>query len=303
MDIVFAGTPEVAAVVLRRLTKHHRVVLAITREDAKSGRGKEFKPSPVALAAAELDIPVLKTNRLTASEIQIIDSTEAKIAVVVAFGTLIPEAARRVLKWWNLHFSVLPAWRGAAPLQHSLIHRQGQGLTVFEIDEGLDTGPVIGSQSLDLPSDKTAGELLLELADLGSDLLLDLLEKMPTPIPQAGVASRAPKISRKDSRLDFSFSAMELQRRIFAFNPEPMAWCQAGDSEMRILEAKAIGDVDWNSFSEAKLAPGTLERRKESVLVACGEGSRLELLLVQPAGKKPMSAVDWARGYLGTSIG
>jgi methionyl-tRNA formyltransferase len=303
MNIVFAGTPEVAAVVLRRLAKHHRVVLAITREDAKAGRGKELRPSPVAQAASELGIPVLKTNRLAESEMQIVDSSEANIAVVVAFGALIPEAARRVLKWWNLHFSVLPAWRGAAPLQHSLIHQGGQGLTVFEIDDDLDTGPVISSQNLKLPPDKPAGELLLELANLGSDLLLGSLERMPAPTPQAGDASRAPKISRNDSRLDFSLFAMELQRRIYAFNPEPMAWCQVGDSEMRILKARAIGDVDWNRFSEAKLEPGTLERRKDSILVACGEGSRLELLLVQPAGKKPMRAVDWARGYQGTLIG
>jgi methionyl-tRNA formyltransferase len=302
MNLIFAGTPAVAARVMRELAKEHNVVLAITRPDAPVGRKRELIPSEVAIAATELGIPLLKTDRIGPAELQVIESTQAKVAIVVAFGSLIPKTALKVLPWWNLHFSLLPLWRGASPLQMSLISQTGQGVTLFEIDEGLDTGPILASSEMELPSDVPAGELLDELSDVGINLIQQSLLETPSPKPQQGESTYAPKLNRSFARISFSDSASQVQRKVYALNPEPMAWCVSSKGDLRILACKAVGEVDWNALSDEALPVGKLEVSGNRILVVCGGGSRLELLTVQPAGGKPMSAGDWFRGYGGSSI-
>ncbi len=302
MNLIFAGTPAVAARVLRDLTKQHNVVLAITRPDAPVGRKRHLAPSEVAAAATELGIPILKSDRIGPSELQTIESAQADVAIVVAFGSLIPTTALKVLPWWNLHFSLLPLWRGASPLQMSLISQTGQGVTLFEIDEGLDTGPVLASTAMDLPSDVQAGELLPELADVGISLILQALTEMPTPKPQQGESTHAPKINRSFARVTFSEPASQVQRKVYALNPEPMAWCETSKGDLRILACKAVGDVDWDALNSATLPVGQMEVSGNRILVVCGGGSRLELLTVQPAGGKAMPAVNWFRGFGGSRL-
>jgi methionyl-tRNA formyltransferase len=302
MNLVFAGTPAVAARVMRELAKEHNVVLAITRPDAPVGRKRELVSSEVAIAATELGIPLLKTDRISPAELQAIESAQAKVAIVVAFGSLIPTTALRVLPWWNLHFSLLPLWRGASPLQMSLISQTGQGVTLFQIDEGLDTGPILASTAMELPSDVPAGELLSELSDAGINLIQQSLLEMPSPKPQQGDSTHAPKLNRSFAQISFSDSASQVQRKVYALNPEPMAWCVTSKGDLRILACKAVGEVDWNALSDEALPVGKLEVSGNRILVVCGGGSRLELLTVQPSGGKAMSAGDWFRGYGGSSL-
>jgi methionyl-tRNA formyltransferase len=184
-----------------------------------------------------------------------------------------------------------------------MIHGTGQGITVFEIDEGLDTGKIVAQLPLALTKGKTAGELMQELADHGSDLIIRTLNKPLSLSPQTGESTHAPKISRTEAEVTFDMTAAEIEARVLAFNPEPVAWCKLNGGELRILRARAIGTIDWDAVSETDLENGTLEIRRDSVLVVCGEGSRLELIEVQPAGRKPMSAVDWSRGFSGLKIG
>lgn len=302
MKILFAGTPEAASIVLKELAKQHEIALVVTRPDSEVGRKRVLTPSDVAVVAQELSIPILKTNQFGPEEFRVIQSLGVEKAVVVAYGSLIPAQALNLIPWWNLHFSVLPAWRGAAPLQHSLVNKNGQGLSLFQLETTLDTGPIIESLALDLPENKPAGELLKELARVGAEMILRNLQQPMEPKPQQGSPTFAPKILRSAARLDFREPALLLQRKIYAYNPEPVAWCRAGEKDLRVLRATAIGSVDWNSLTEKKLLPGEIEISGSRVLVSCGLGSLLELLEVQPAGGKPMLASDWYRGYAGNNL-
>ncbi len=303
MKLLFIGTPAVAAIVMQTISKEHEIVLCITRNDSAVGRERKVQQSPVAEAAQDLEIPLIKTDRITVETIDRIRNLGVQRALVVAFGALIPKAALDLFPWWNLHFSLLPMWRGATPLQHSLISGTGQGISIFELDAGMDTGPIIKQRAMALPNDVPAGELLIELAKEGAKLLLEALADLPVPTPQVGVTTLAPKISREKAKLDFSKTAAQLQRETFALNPEPMTWADAGNTELRVLKAKALGTVDWSSLSDKTGLPGQLERRKKQVFVYCGGGSLLELQEVQPAGKKPMSGIEWARGFSGSKLG
>jgi methionyl-tRNA formyltransferase len=303
MKIAFAGTPEVAATVLKSLAAEHEISLVLTRPDAPKGRSRENTPSPVAEMAQDLGLPVIKSTRVDTAVIDKLKASNAELVVVVAYGALIAKEALSTMQWLNLHFSLLPLWRGATPLQHSMIYGTGQGITLFQIDEGLDTGPVVAQLPLTLEKGKTAGELLDDLAKIGSELIIRSLKSPLRVNPQVGESTRAPKISRADAKLSFELPASNIEARVLAFNPEPTAWCQVGSGELRILRARAIGNFDWDALSQTELETGSLEIRKDSVLVVCGSGSRLELIEVQPSGKKPMSAVDWARGYSGSKIG
>ena len=302
MRILFAGTPDVAAIVLKELAQQHEVAMVITREDSAVGRKRIMTPSDVAIAAKDLAIPILKANKIGSDELQSIQSAYVDLAVVVAYGFLIPNSALALLPWWNLHFSVLPTWRGATPLQHSLIHKIGQGISLFQLETTLDAGPIIEDLEVDLPEDKPAGEIMLDLALTGSKMILRNLAEPKDPRPQVGSPTFAPKISRAEARLDFKETALVLQRKVYAFNPEPVAWCKAGERDLRVLRATAIGSVDWNSLADKKLSPGEIEISNGKVLVSCGSGSLLELLEVQPAGGKLMLATDWYRGYAGNNL-
>ena len=296
MRLIFAGTPEVAAIALQELATKHEIALVITRHDAPVGRKRVLTPSPVAEVADRLGIETMKTNQLSEEEIARIKGENADLGVVVAFGALLPREALDALEWWNLHFSLLPKWRGATPLQHSIIHGEGQGLTVFRLDEGMDTGDVVGALPMDFGPEQTSAELMPLLANDGAKLILELLKKRPAATAQLGEATFAPKFSRADAKLNFEESAEVNARLIMALNPEPVAWTEAGDESIRILRAKAVGSIDWSSLEEKESAIGSVELSGGKVLVTCGGGTRLQLEMVQPAGKKAMSALDWFRG-------
>ena len=295
MRLIFAGTPEVAAATLERIAAHHEVALVITRPDAKIGRSADFTASPVARAAERLGIKVLKTNRLGPEELIAVTAAKADLGIVVAFGALIRQPVLGALPWWNLHFSLLPKWRGASPLQHSILAGgEGSGITIFRLDEGLDTGPIIGSMPLAIEG-YSAGEALEIFGAAGQELLLDTIEQMPPSAEQLGEPSYAPKISRADAKLDFSNPALQLQRQVRAYNPEPMAWASYLGQPLRVLSASALEE-------QAGLVPGQLGIVDGVLAVGCGAGSALLLETVQPAGKRAMSALDWHRGARGDRL-
>ena len=296
MKLVFAGSPDIAAQALKRIAKIHEVTLVLTMPDSPVGRKRIITETPVAAAAAELGIHVLKTKRITEEVLESLSTSGAEKAIVLAYGALLPQSALELFPWLNLHFSALPLWRGATPLQHSILTGQGQGYTIFQLDQGMDTGPVLHKAELELDENRTSGELLVELTDLGVSKILEILEHNPATEPQTGDATYAPKLSRPDARLNFDKRSGELHRMVMAYNPEPMAWCLVAGNPMRILRTKSLGETNWDAVGETALVPGELELEESRVLVACGAGTRLELLEVQPAGKKQMSALDWSRG-------
>lgn len=297
MRIIFAGTPENAALGLELVAKHHEVALVITRPDAEIGRKRLLTASPVAQKAAELGLPTLKTKRVGAAELEQINSAKADLALVIAYGSLIQQPALDALPWWNIHFSLLPLWRGASPLQQSILSGGvGAGVTLFQLDEGMDTGPVLSQLPIELGSNETTADALNRFTKAGIELFNQVANDRPALRAQSGQASYAPKLNRDAARLDLTRNAMEVHRAVMAFNPEPMAWCELAGNPIRLLESRAMGTSSW-VFDQQK--PGRVTKSGDRILLECGEGSQLELTRVQPSGKQPMSAIDWYRGLGG----
>lgn len=294
MRLIFAGTPAIAAQALEDLNRFHEVALVITREDSAVGRKKVLTASPVARTANELGIPVLKTSKVS-EVLDRVAEVEADLAIVVAYGALIPKAALELLPWWNIHYSLLPSWRGATPLQHSMIFNEGIGISIFKLEQGLDTGPIVSSKPMEFLPNETASEALVRFTREASELLIQTLKAMPDAKSQQGEFSLAPKISRSEARVDFSMGADQIARWINALNPEPTAWAELEGNPVKLLRAKSLGGVDWQSI-DANGEPGSLWVDDNRVLLGCGNGTRLELIELQPAGKKPMSAIDFMRG-------
>ncbi len=297
MKLIFAGTPDIAAQALTALAQKHEIVLAITREDAPIGRKRVITPSPVAAAAAELGIRVLKRNRITASDLEAIESSGAERAIVIAYGALIPRAALDLMPWWNLHFSLLPKWRGAAPLQYSIMHLgDGAGISLFELEEGLDTGPIIASVPMEIDQSQTYGEQLARFTSVGTELIDQTLRESPLAVPQQGEPTYAPKIDRGFAKLDFSLPAQLVAAKVMALNPEPVAYGLLDDEPFRILRATSLGSTNWAELDKLEPVPGRVSFASGRVLLECGSGTRIEIQQVQPAGKKAMAAGDWYRG-------
>jgi methionyl-tRNA formyltransferase len=295
MRLVFAGTPSVAVPGLRALlASRHEVVAVITREDAPLGRKRILTPSPVAAAAEEHSIPVLKANRLTDRMAETVRSLDADLGVIVAYGGLVREPLLSTprLGWINLHFSLLPAWRGAAPVQRSLMAGDTvTGASVFQLVPELDAGAVFGTVTHPVASDATAGVLLDELTAVGTDLLVsvvdDLADGTATAVPQSGQVSLAPKLSIDDGRLDWTEDAATVYNRFRGVTPEPGAHTTVGGARFKILDARPQPDVT--------LAAGRFALSDKAVLIGTGS-TALRLLTVQPAGKAAMRAADWWRG-------
>ena len=299
MRLIFAGTPEVASRALELIADKHEVTLVLTRPNAPIGRNRITTPSPVAAKAEQLGLNVHKTNKIDEEALNAIRQSNADKAVIVAYGAMIPKAALSALPWWNLHFSVLPEWRGATPLQHSMMHDTGIGISVFEIDSGLDTGPLISQLPLSFLENETAGEALIRFTEEGSNLLIRALEENPEPMIQKGSSSLAPKISRLDAKIDFETNAADLIRFIRAANPEPMAWANQNGEPVRILFASA----NTSATESLRLREvGEIYRSDDNeIIVQCGDKSSLRLELVQPAGKRETAAQDWWNGLKGTA--
>ncbi len=298
MRILFAGTPSTAASVIEGLlTSGHDVVAVLTREDAPTGRKKILTPSPVAELASSKGIPTIKANSLSADVLAEIASHQVEFAVVVAYGVILKQEALDLLPkgWFNLHFSVLPKWRGAAPVQRAIEHGESStGVTLFKIDKGLDTGPIVGVLETVIGPDENAGELLDRLSLLGLTLLNEQLPRMyagtESLTEQVGEVTLAPKTSRADAKLVFSQPAKVLENLVRAMNPEPMAWCLLGDQPMRVLTARAYAeDIDAHETGSVVLV-------SDRILVSCANNTALELIEVQPASRNAMSAKDWFNG-------
>ena len=291
MKLIFAGTPQNAAQSLEAISRSHEVLLVLTRPDAEIGRKRILTPSPVAQTAIKLGIPVLKIGKFTPEVVQEIKEAGAELAIVVAFGAIISDTALKVLPWWNMHFSLLPQWRGATPLQHSILHGGlGSGVTIFEIEKGLDTGPILSAQQVDLLPDETTLDALPRFTEIATDLFLRTASAAPTATAQHGEATMAPKFGRTEAKIDWLRTSTEIARQISAMNPEPMAWCLHDNQPFRILRARAIELEDKTSIALGEVRGGA------QITVCCGEQTFLELIEVQPAGKKPMSSFDWFRG-------
>jgi methionyl-tRNA formyltransferase len=299
MRVVFAGTPETALPALRRLiaSPRHDLVAVLTRPDAVSGRRGKPSPSPVARLGVEHAIPVLKPARPNAAEfVAELTQLAPDCCAAVAYGALLGERLLAIPKhgWINLHFSLLPAWRGAAPVQAAIAAGDTvTGTTTFRIVRELDSGPVYGTVTETIRADDTAGDLLARLAESGAVLLESTLDGIadgslvPVPQPSDGI-SVAPKITVDDARVRWELPAQAVERRIRAVTPNPGAWTMVGDVRVK------LGPVTVDCAAEA-LSPGQLHVDRHQVRV--GTGSQPVLLgQVQPPGKKPMPAADWARG-------
>jgi len=294
---LFAGTPEVAAVALSVLLESsHEVVAVLTRPDARSGRGRSLSPAPVATLARDAGIEVLQPTTLRDPEVQAqIAGLEPEVAPIVAYGALIPPAALAIPEhgWVNLHFSLLPAWRGAAPVQHAIWHGDDvTGASTFRVEEGLDTGPVYGVVTETIRPDDTAGDLLARLADSGSGLLVATLDALAAgraqPVAQSGDPSYAPKISADDARVRWDHPAIGVDRQIRACTPAPGAWTTCRGDRVGLGPVTLV-DVDPD------LGPGQVRVGKRDILVGTATAA-VRLGLVRQAGKREMPAADWARG-------
>ena len=294
MRLIFAGTPAIAAQALEELSRHHEIVLVITKEDAPVGRKRVITQSAVAQSAERLGIKTLKTSKVS-DHLEVISGVGAEQAVVVAYGALVPQSALDLMSWWNLHYSLLPAWRGATPLQHSMIYDSGIGITIFELEKGLDTGPVVSAVPMEFLPQEIASEALVRFTSRGTALLLDALEASPELTSQRGEPSLAPKISRDKAKIDFNATADQIEKIIHALNPEPTAWASFANQPLKLLRAKSLGTVDWDALDSLG-SPGAMWQDENRVLVGCGEGTRLELIELQPAGKNPMTALEFIRG-------
>ncbi len=302
MRLVFAGTPTVAARTLAHLLEHggHEVVAVISRPDAPVGRSKRPVPSPVAELALERGIELLRPERPGEPDVVArLAELAPEACPVIAYGALLPQRVLEIPRhgWLNVHYSLLPRWRGAAPVQWAILAGDlVTGVSVFRLVPAMDAGPVFATSAVEVAPGETSGELLDRLTPLGAELLIRTIDRLaagpvePVEQPEDGVTV-APKLSVADAQLDWSAPADLLARVVRACNPSPMAWTTQDGERFRVLRAEPAPEV-------AELAPGELRVGRREVLAGTGAGA-LRLLEVQPQGKRPMPATAWANGLRG----
>lgn len=307
MRILFAGTPHPAVASLDALiAADHHVVAVVTRTDAKVGRKRVLTPSPVAQRAAELDLPIIKTDSFRGEEgqaaIAAIAELNPDIGAVVAYGGLLPQSVLDMLPkgWLNLHFSLLPAYRGAAPVQWALINQETEtGAAVFQLEAGLDTGPIFSNLRRQIDPTEKAGEVLADLAVSGgillSDTLTDIAAGTATATPQHGEASWAPKLTSATVQVDAWQPAGAVCALINGASPAPGAWATLEGDNTKAQRFKLGGATPVDDGPTHSKVPGEFILEPQRVLLVCQDGV-IELTEVQPSGKKMMPATDWARG-------
>jgi methionyl-tRNA formyltransferase len=288
LRLVFAGSPAAAVPSLTALAaSRHEVAAVVTREDSPQGRRGTLTPTPVATLADELGVPAIKANRLAGDATESITAVGADLGVIVAYGGLVREpllSAPR-LGWINLHFSLLPRWRGAAPVQRSIIAGDElTGATVFQLVPELDAGDVFGQLTQSIGGHETAGHLLDSLA-VSVDAIAD---GAAVAEPQQGDVTLAPKLTLEDGRVDFTRPAHDVVNLIRGVTPEPGAFTTLDGARVKILDAVIARDAP-------RLAPGHLERQGKLILVGTASDP-VQLITVHPAGRKAMDAGDWWRG-------
>jgi methionyl-tRNA formyltransferase len=299
MRLLFAGTPETAVPSLEALLgSRHEVIAVLTRPDAPTGRGRHVEQSPVRHIAEQAGVEVLTPPRpRDPAFLARLAELAPDACPVVAYGGLIPPAALAVPAhgWVNLHFSLLPAWRGAAPVQHAILAGdEVTGACTFLLEEGLDTGPVFGAVTEEIGRNDTSGDLLNRLAVDGARLLVATLDGIeegrlaPVPQPAEGI-SHAPKLTTEDARIDWKTPALHIDRQVRACTPAPGAWTTLDGERVKIFPVAPIPGV-------TELEPGVILADKRGLQVGTGSGHTVRLGDVQAQGKKRMAAADWARG-------
>jgi methionyl-tRNA formyltransferase len=288
--LVFFGTPDAAVSALRALhAAGHEIVCVVTQPDRRRSRGAEATPSPVKTAAAELGLPV-RTPERSREVLDEIAGSGAEVGVVVAFGQILPEPLLDALPhgFVNVHFSLLPRWRGAAPVERAILAGDSEtGVSIMALDPGLDTGPVYARAATPIGGHETAGELRAKLVAQGTELLLTTLPTVPfrVPDPQVGEPTYADKLTPEEFELDWELPAFDLARMVRAGNPRPGAWTSDHGKRLKVWRARALS-------ASIDQPPGTVFAHTR---VATGEGA-LELVEVQPEGKRVMAANAWLAG-------
>lgn len=302
MRVVFMGTPDFAVPSLRELASRFEVVLVLTRPDAVRSRGKKLEPSPVKAAALELDIPVMEATRITPEVMDRLHEAEADIFCVAAYGCILPDEVLHMapLGIVNVHASLLPRWRGAAPIQRAILAGDERaGISIMRIGHGVDTGAYCAQASCSVAG-KTADELTAELAQLGAVLLCDTLPALADETAvwteqDESLVTHAQKISKAEMRLDPQESALVNLRRVLASSDAAPARCIAAGKPVRIMRAVAAdGDASM-------CAAGELVCQSKRIYIGCSDGA-LEITSVKPDGKRQMDASAWAAGLHGDGL-
>ncbi|UNH42303.1 methionyl-tRNA formyltransferase [Moellerella wisconsensis] len=305
LNIIFAGTPDFAARHLAALLKtHHNVVGVLTRQDKPAGRGKKLTPSPVKLLAEENAIPVFQPTSLRNDESQQwVADQNPDIMIVVAYGMILPEAILNLprLGCLNVHGSLLPRWRGAAPIQRSIWAGDAQtGVTIMQMDIGLDTGDMLHKAILPISAQDTSASLYEKLAEVGPNALIETLNLITSgqAIPEKQddkFANYAEKLSKDEARIDWALPAEQIERCIRAFNPWPISYFEVDEQLMKVWQAEVINEPH-------NQPAGTILRAdKKGICIATGDG-QLNILQLQPPGKKPMHAQDLLNSRRGSFI-
>ena len=302
MRVVFMGTPDFAVPSLRELASRFEVVLVLTRPDAVRSRGKKLEPSPVKAAALELDIPVMEATRITPKVMDRLHEADADIFCVAAYGCILPDEVLNMapLGIVNVHASLLPCWRGAAPIQRAILAGDERaGISIMRIGHGVDTGAYCAQASCSVAG-KTADELTAELAQLGADLLCDTLPALADGTAawteqDESLVTHAQKISKAEMRLDPQEGALVNLRRVLASSDAAPARCIAAGKPVRIMRAVAAdGDASM-------CAAGELVCQSKRIYIGCSDGV-LEVMSVKPDGKRQMDASAWAAGLHGDGL-
>ena len=296
MKIVFMGTPEFALPTLQRLSEKHEVVCVYTRAPKEAGRGHEVQKSPVHLwaEAHAIEVRTPKTLR-NEEEQQKFAALKADIAIVAAYGLILPKAVIEAFPkgCLNVHGSLLPRWRGAAPMQRAIeAGDEKTGVTIMQVVEALDAGAMYKKGEIIIDDEMTVGILHDKMAELGAQLMSDVLDNLETivPTPQdETLVTYAAKIEKEESRLDFSQAADVLERKIRAFNPYPATYFEHNSERFKLLKCKVLPN-DFN------LKPAEIKQENSRLFIGCGQDC-LEVLQIQRQGKKAMSAEELLRGY------
>lgn len=316
MRIIFAGTPQNAAQTLKALhDAGFEVGLVLTRTDSKVGRKGILTQSPVSAMASQLQLKVHKADKIGSDAITAILQAKADLAVVVAYGVILQQPVIELVPrgWFNVHYSLLPAYRGAAPVQHTLLNRDDlTGISIFKIDSGLDTGALVAQVATKVERGENAGDLLRRLTCLSESALLEVLPRITSELvefmPQSGEGvSLAPKLERIRFKLDSSEKAQVNEARVLAGNPEPMAYLDLKSHEVAICESNRVDSIELaielNSLPKLLIGSHIFVKRAKSVYLECAQGTWLQLVEVQPASKRVMSAMDWFNGLKFESSG
>ncbi|MBT1679390.1 methionyl-tRNA formyltransferase [Curtobacterium aurantiacum] len=300
MRLVVAGSPAAAVPTLRRLAaSDHEIVAVLTRPATPQGRKRVLTPTPVAVVAAELGLPVIEASRVDEGVTAQIAELDVDLGVIVAYGALLRRPALDAPRhgWINLHFSDLPAYRGAAPVQRAVMAGDARtAATVFQLVEALDAGPVYTARPFAIDPEATSGEVLAAMAEVGADVVADVVDGIAAgtavATEQSGEPTLAPKLTIDDGRIDFAAPAATVHARLRGVTPEPGAYAHLGETRVKLLRSNRPGGTGDPAPS---LAPGALALHGGRLLVGTAD-TPLVLLEVQPAGKKAMDAAAWARG-------